>query len=157
MGTDAKIIIATLASTAVIITGAIFFLLREAGSSVPADQIVAQGGIHWHPRLSIFIKGVKQELSDGIGLGAVHEPMHTHPEDYKEGVIHMEIPGTVTKDKTKLANFFNIWGKQFSPTQLFDQTTGTGGTIRMLVNGLESSEFQNYPMRDADRIEIRYN
>ena len=37
--------------------------------SVPEGEIVSQGGVHWHPVLSIDIKGIKQEIPANIGIG----------------------------------------------------------------------------------------
>ncbi len=144
--------------TFIILGGAVFMLSgnNNRDSSIPNDQIVAKNGIHWHPRLLISIKGQKQEIPANIGIGAVHEKIHTHPEDNKEGVVHMEMPGMVTKDDTKLGNFFKIWGKQFNSTQIFDKKNGKEGKVRMLVNGKENKEFENYQMRDKDLIEIIY-
>jgi len=68
----------------------------------------------------------------------------------------MEMEGLVTKDETRLGNFFEIWGKDFSKEQSFDKKNGADGKVKMLVNGKESSKFENYEMRDGDKIEIRY-
>ncbi len=143
--------------TIVILAGAVFFLSRSNESALPEEQIVAKNGLHWHPKLSISIKGEKQEFTSGIGLtGSVHQKMHTHDEDYKDGVVHMEMQGLVTKDDTKLGNFFRIWGKGFSSAKIFDKVNGTDGTVRMTINSKENKEFENYQMRDGDKIEIKY-
>ncbi len=144
--------------TLVILVGGVFFLTKgsTSNSSVPQADIVAQNGLHWHPKLSIYIKGEKQALEDKIGLGAVHQSFHTHTEDYKNGVVHMEMQGVTTKDDTKLGNFFRTWGKEFNSTQIFDKKNGTEGTVKMTVNGKENTEFENYQMRDNDMMEIRY-
>ena len=82
-----------------------------------------------------------------------HNPIHTH-EDLP--IIHMEFEGQVTEDDTRLENFFTVWGKEFSPTRIFDYENGEEGSVRMFVNGKENTEFGAYRMRDGDRIEIRY-
>ena len=68
----------------------------------------------------------------------------------------MEMKGVVTKDETKLGNFFRIWGKEFSSTQIFDKINGAEGTLKMTLNGQKSKDFENYLMKDGDNIEIRY-
>ena len=68
----------------------------------------------------------------------------------------MEMQGVVIKDDTKLAYFFRVWGKDFNSTKLFDKTNGPDGTVKMMVNGQENKEFENYLMKDSDRIEVRY-
>ena len=158
MSTENKIIIGGGILMIIVIIGISFLLTNNSSSStsVPNDQIVAQNGLHWHPKLTVYIKGEKQEFTDSIGLGAVHQKMHTHAEDYKDGVVHMEMQGVVIKDETRLGNFFRIWGKEFNSTQLFDNKNGPGGTVKMAVNGKENKDFENYQMGDGDNIEIRY-
>ena len=158
MSTENKIIIGGGILMIIVIIGISFLLTNNSSSStsVPNDQIVAQNGLHWHPKLTVYIKGEKQEFTDSIGLGAVHQKMHTHAEDYKDGVVHMEMQGVVTKDETRLGNFFRIWGKEFNSTQLFDNKNSSEGTVKMAVNGKENKDFENYQMRDGDNIEIRY-
>jgi len=156
MSTENKIIIGGGVLTIIMIIGISFLLTNNSSSPITEEQIVSRNGLHWHPKLAVYIKGEKQEFSDSIGLGAVHQKMHTHAEDYKDGVVHMEIEGLVTKDQTRLGNFFRIWGKEFSSTQVFDKKNGADGTVKMAVNGKENKDFENYQMRDGDTIEIRY-
>lgn len=135
--------------------GAVWIIFRQ--SKVPAGEIVSQNGLHWHPKLIIMIDGKKQELPADIGISSTgHEEIHTHDKDAKDDVVHMEMSGTVTKDETKLGNFFRIWGKAFTATQILDKKNGIEGNVTMMVNGKENIEFGNYLMKDKDRIEIRY-
>ena len=157
MNTDTKVILATVVGTGIVLIGAIlYFSKTQTPSSTLSENVLATNGLHWHPRLEIYIKGERQEFTNAIGLGAVHQPIHTHDEDYKNGVIHMEMTGEVTKDETKLGRFFKIWGKNFSSTQIFDKTNGSEGKVTMLVNGKGSFDFENYEMKDKDLIEIRF-
>lgn len=107
------------------------------------SEIISRNGLHWHPELTIYIKGVKQEIPANIGIGLTHEPIHTHDNS---GVLHLEFSGLVIKDDIKLSHFFKIWKKQFN----------SNGTVKMFVNGKENREFENYLMQDNDKIEIRY-
>lgn len=143
--------------TLVILVGGVILLSRGSSSSIPEDQVVAQNGLHWHPKLTIFIKGKKQEIPANIGIGAVHQPIHTHDQDAKNGILHMEIQGVVVKEDTKLGNFFRTWGKKFNSSQIFDKKNGDEGKVKMMVNGKENKEFENYKMHDGDNIEIRYD
>lgn len=115
--------------------GVWFFLSK---SSLPESDIISRNGIHWHAHLTIKISGQDQKIPSDIGLGITHQPLHTHEED---GVIHMEFAGLVKKDDIKIGRFFQIWGKDFPRG-------------KMLVNGKESGELENYIMRDKDEIEI---
>jgi len=142
--------------TVVILVGGVFFLSRGSSSSIPEDQVVAQNGLHWHPKLTITISGKKQEIPANLGIGAVHQNIHTHDQDAKDGVIHMEMQGVVVKEDIKLGNFFRTWGKEFNSTAILDKKNGSEGTVKMFVNGKENKDFENYLMRDGNNIEIRY-
>jgi hypothetical protein len=131
--------------TLIILVGGAF-LISKQNPPIVDGEIIDKKGVHWHPKLAIYVKGEKQELEDGIGLGAKHEYLHTHTEDYKDGVVHIEKQGVVTKDDIKLGNFFKIWGKDIN----------ANGNYKMYVNGVESTELDNYLMRDKDLIEIKY-
>ncbi|MBI2641730.1 hypothetical protein HYW87_04015 [Candidatus Roizmanbacteria bacterium] len=120
---------------------------------IPESEIISRGGLHWHPTITVIIKGEEQEIAKDIGIGAVHEAIHTHDST---GTIHMEMQGLITKDDTELGRFFKIWGKEFNSQCIFDNCNGQGGKVKMFVNGKENKEFENYLMKDKDKIEIRY-
>lgn len=116
-------------------------------------EFLSTNGIHYHPHLTITIKGENVPIPAGIGLGAVEQSIHTHDTD---GIIHLEFSGSVKKEDTKLGKFFEIWGKDFSKDSIMGHKTGEGGTVKMKVNGIENMEFENYEMKDGDKIEISY-
>ena len=127
-----------------------FFLMR--GSSTPDLGIISKTGIHWHSNLTIKIFNEYQDIPAGIGLEKLpHNPLHTHDRD---GVIHLEFPALVKKDDIRLGRFFEIWGKEFNKDCIFDKCSGPEGQLRILVNGKENFEFENYIMQDQDKIEI---
>ena len=68
----------------------------------------------------------------------------------------MEFSGVVTKEDTRLGNFFKTWGKEFSSTQIFEYKNSSESAVIIFVNGKENLDFENYLMRDGDKIEIRY-
>lgn len=117
------------------------------------EDIISKKGLHWHPELSIEINGQKQEIPANLGLGITHNPIHTHDAS---GQIHLEMQGLVKKDDLRLGQFFKVWGKQFSSTCILDSCNGPDGNVKMLVNGQEDIEFENYQMKDMDKIEIKY-
>lgn len=156
MSMEKKIIVSIVVLTVIILTGAVFWLSKDSGGGASEDQVITKTGLHWHPKLAILIKGQKQELADGIGLGAVHQKIHTHTEDFKEGVMHMEMQGLVVKDDTKLGKFFQVWGKTFNSKKILDKEATSEGQIQMIVNGTENKDFENYLMKDGDNIEIKY-
>ena len=120
---------------------------------VESSDIIARRGIHWHSELAIYVDGQSQEIPADIGLGSVHNPIHTHDD---VGLIHLEFSGLVLKNNLRLDNFFKIWGRKFNKDCMFDYCNGPGGTVRMIVNGMPNSDFENYEMHDKDKIEIRY-
>lgn len=154
MTTNTKIIGGIIFATFIILVGGVF-LLSKGEKAAPEDEAVSRNGLHWHPKLTVYIKGEKQEIPPNLGIEAIHQPIHTH-EDNKEGVVHMEMQGVVTKDQTKLGKFFQTWGKQFNSSCIFDKCNGPEGTVKMIVNNNENKDFDNYSMKDGDNIEIRY-
>ncbi len=125
-----------------VIAGLSWYFTKQA--TIPAIDVVSRSGIHWHPELSIFVKGVKQEIPANIGIGITHQPIHTHDAD---GILHLEFIGLVTKQDIMLGQFFKNWGKDMR---------SFGTNMNMTVNGEENTEFENYEMHDDDKIEIRY-
>ena len=151
-----------------LILGGIGALIWYSGSraSVPESEIISRKGIHWHPELKIIIKGEATTIPANIGIGMqyagypLYDPvmmmtnMHTHDDS---GTLHWEVmKGPVNKDDVLLANFFAIWGKKFDENCILESCDGTEGTVKMFVNGQPSAEFQNYLVKDKDKIEIRY-
>lgn len=112
---------------------------------IPESDIISKNGFHWHPELTIYVKGEKQEIPTDIGIGAVHQPIHTHDAT---GIIHLEFQGLVRKQDVMLGQFFKNWGKDIR---------SFGANIKMTVNGEENTEYENYLMQDKDKIEIRYD
>lgn len=140
----------------VVILGGIIWAYAQpnTGDSTPPDsRVISRYGIHWHSKLSINIKGENVPIPVNIGLGVTHNPIHTHDPD---NVIHLEFDGRVTEKDTELKNFFDVWGKEFSKDSLLGNVAGAGGTITMLVNGEENTEFENYHMKDKDTIELKF-
>jgi hypothetical protein len=121
---------------------------------ISESELLSTNGIHYHPHLTITLKGESIPIPSGVGIGAVHNPIHTHDPD---GIIHLEFEGVVKKEDTKLGRFFEIWDKDFSKDSIMGHKTGEGGTVKMKVNGEENTEFENYLMKDGDKIEITYD
>jgi hypothetical protein len=120
---------------------------------VADGELLSKNGIHYHPHLTITIKGENIPIPKDIGIGAVHNPIHTHDPD---GIVHLEFEGVVKKEDTNLGKFFEVWDKDFSKDSIMGNKTGEGGTVKMKVNGAENAEFENYLMKDGDKIEVIY-
>lgn len=128
-----------------------FVYSSNSSSSITKDpydsELISKSGIHWHTELSIYVKGEKVEIPANIGIGAVHNPIHTHDEDAQRGIIHLEFPSAVRGRDTKLGGFFRVWNKDIE---------SFGSNMKMTVNGVDNVEFENYHMKDGDKIEISY-
>ena len=120
--------------------------LVASAPKTPEGDILSRTGFHWHPELAIYVKGEKQEIPSNIGIGAVHQPIHTH-DDSNQGIVHMEFQGMARKENATLGQFFKNWGKDMS---------SFGTNMKMTVNGEENIEYENYVMKDKDKIELRY-
>lgn len=132
-----------------VIISTVWFLAGRPPSSESA--IISDDGIHWHTELSITILGQKQVIPDNVGRDITELPIHTHEED---NIIHLEFAGLVKKDDIRLERFFEIWGRQFSQNCIFTNCNGDEGTVKMFVNGVRNFEFENYVMRDKDKVTI---
>jgi hypothetical protein len=142
-----QIIVIVVIAAAVIGLGVILFTQDSKKAPVAQGDILSSNGLHWHPVVSVMIKGQKQEIPANIGTMS---SMHTHDST---GSIHVEKSGRVTKEDVKLSTLFKILGKQFSSNCLYDEC---GGKVTLSVNGNENTEYENYVMQDKDNIEIRY-
>lgn len=127
-----------------VIGGLIWFVMSQP--KIPESEIISRNGLHWHPTLEIYVKGEKVEFPANIGIGAVHQPVHTH-EDATEGVVHLELQGLVRAPDITLGQFFMSWGKDIR---------SLGTSITMTVNGQENADLENYQMQDKDQIVLRY-
>lgn len=164
------LIIAVIALVA--LTASYLYFKKPATSTVQANHVAAAGdivsksGIHWHPYLAIYIKGQQQVIPADIGTGKQYanskwyDPMmdmtdfHTHDNS---GELHWEVmSGPVTKEHVQLKAFFEVWGKTFNGTQILDAKNGPDGTVKMFVNGQPNMQFENYQIKDGDKIEVRY-
>jgi len=140
-----KIISWSLGSSLAVVAVGGFVWYAATRPSVPESDIISRSGFHWHPELTIYVNGEMQRIPENIGLGAVHKPIHTH-EDLP--LIHLEFSGVVRKQDITLGQFFKIWGRDMR---------SFGGDMKMTVNGEENTEYENYAMRDRDKIELRFD
>lgn len=134
----------------------LYSLIANTGGGTIVDESnlnfeAPKGAIHWHPRLTIKIDGETYSIPANIGISGAHMPIHTHETD---GTLHME-NNRPTKKTVTLGYFFQVWGNKFSKDCIFDYCTDKG-ELKMLVNGRENSEFENYFMQDGDQIRIEY-
>lgn len=104
---------------AVCVAGHLFMIhsLKKHGGNnatgnekVEGTDIVSCNGLHWHPELTVYVKGQKQEIPH-MGLsnanpGMVHKIMmqikHAkHGGANEQGIIHLKFQGVVRKRDRK--------------------------------------------------------
>lgn len=113
---------------------------------------IPKSAIHWHPHVTMLIKGKQVTIPANLGLGGrVHLPVHTHDTD---NILHWEV-NSPTVENMQVGYFFNsVWKKKFSSECILDNCNGPEGTVKMYVNGEESAEFEHYLPKDKDEIKI---
>lgn len=122
--------------------------------SAQSNPNIPSGPIHWHPHLTIKINGQEQIIPANVGINpAFHQPIHTHDAT---GTIHLE-NNNPTEQNMKLEFFFKVWGKIFNSKCIFDYCTDEKNNVKMSVNGKPNSGFENYFMKDNDKIVIEYS
>jgi len=162
--------ILTAATAVIVLIGGV---LWSQSLSRNDPTIISQDGIHWHPRLSIVVRGEEIAIPANIGIGPQYAAtptfdtgmrmtaIHTH-EDMP--VVHLEFPGLVREEDIALGHFFEIWGRDMRsfgenvlPSDERGSTEASRLNVRMTVNGTENTEFENYLMRDGDIIEVTFD
>lgn len=113
---------------------------------------IPKSAIHWHPHVTILIKGNPMTIPANLGLGGrAHLPVHTHDTD---NILHWEV-NAPTVENMQLGFFFSkIWKKKLSSECILDYCNGPEGTVKMYVNGVENTEFDHYMPKDKDEIKI---
>jgi len=116
------------------------------------------GIIHWHATPLIYVCG--DNISTPITTPGKHlgsNLLHTH----EDKLAHIE--GSVSSpDQITLGAFMANIGMRFSETQLIDKKngdlcpSGEAGTVKLVVNGSENAQFNNYVLRDGDTVEMRF-
>ena len=142
-----KKIVIIIASTVIVFILAlgVFLQSTEQKEETRDESLVSQKGLHYHADLAIIVKGKRVDVPPNTGLVGGHNPMHTH--DGEPNIIHMEFPGIVRADDLMLGEFFKVWKKDMR---------SFGANMKMTVNGKENTEFENYHMKDKDKIELQY-
>jgi hypothetical protein len=121
---------------------------REVALTCTSDMATV---FHLHATLAISINGIPKEIPANVGIkpGCMNS-LHMHD---KTGLIHVEAP---EKRDFTLGDFFAVWDKPFSSTQLLDLTTDDTHVIRVTVNGTPVATYENTVLRDGDTIVISY-
>lgn len=107
---------------------------------------------HIHPHLKIVIDGTEVPVPANIGLSIVgcERVVHTHD---RTGQIHIE-PNEYYP--YALGDFFWVWDKTFSKTQILDKVVDAEHEVVMTVDGAPSEEYGDLVLRDKQEIVIEY-
>lgn len=149
-----KTILIIAGATIALLVGGVWWSNNLANNN---PDVISRTGIHWHPQLTILVRGQQVTIPQNLGIGAQYastrgyDPqmqmaaVHTHDD---LPLIHLEfMSGPVYKEDATLGQFFKIWGKDMR---------SLGSNMRMTINGKENTEYENYIMRDGDKIELQY-
>lgn len=122
---------------------------------MPAKEMNIGGhqnlALHIHPELRITIGEEPWIIPANIGVKQkIMRPIHTHDAS---GALHVEAP---CPRAFRLGEFFEIWGETFNERCILDNCVDAEHSLKMFVNGKESSEFADLVLRDKDIIEIKY-
>jgi hypothetical protein len=124
-----------------------FFLFgfsKASASGITYPPKLSDEEMHIHATLTIIADGNSIPVPKNVGIGSVHQPLHTHEDDH---VIHVE--SSDTRDYT-LGNFFQVWGKRFDSKCVLE----TCGEVKMTVNGLPNDEYEKHVLRDGEKIVV---
>src|ERR687887_75579 len=117
-----------------------------SGSNAPLSvdgiqcNAIEQLVFHNHAHLDIFINGQPYTIPSQVGIvpSKCIYWLHTHDDS---GVIHIESP--VTRNFT-LGQFFDIWNKKFTNTQILNNMVNSKNTLSVYVNGSKINPIVNY-------------
>lgn len=95
------------------------------------ERVAAAGlkpgdGPHIHPRLNVVIRDRPITVPANMGIGAAHQPMHTHETD---GTIHVE----GAAERTTIGQFMALWGVTFGGDSLGPYRSNGSDRVRMWV------------------------
>jgi hypothetical protein len=137
------IIVGVIVAIALIIGVAVATIKMPANAIVPIDGIqcnsMEQSVFHIHAHLNIILNGQNYTVPSKIGIpGPCLYWLHTHDET---GTIHIESP---KNQSYTLGQFFDIWKKNFSNTQIFNSTVSSANPLNVYVNGIKAQNGTNF-------------
>lgn len=117
--------------------------------------------MHIHAYLEIYVNGQQQTVPAGVGIDTAQNclyPLHVH--DGEPNIIHVE---SNTVRTFTLGQFFDVWGKPLSKTQVEGTTANSAHPLTVQVTNA-SGTFEPYTgdpraitLVDHETIAILYN
>jgi|SRR5579872_6939074 len=133
---------------------------KSGGNGAPIDGIecarqeyTANGFLHIHPHLSLFVNGKQLSIPRSVGLFSPKQPQciywtHTHDAS---GILHVEAPQFTAPgggDFT-LGIFFDIWGEPLTR----DNVAGHRGAVVAYVNGAPyDGDLRAIPLKSHQQV-----
>ena len=148
------VIIIVLAVIVIAVAGGAVYLTAPAPQPIDDIPCGLEGTVmHIHTHVDIFINGQAYTILAGVGIvpNKCLYWMHTHDSS---GVVHVESP---TQMDFTLGKFFDIWGKAFNNTQIFDYRAGSSNPLIVYVNGQSAGgNYRDIVSHQHDEIAIVY-
>jgi len=135
------------------------FVPSGEGEKIPCNNpaIPDPTHLHIHPMLKIVVDGKEASIRANIGLEPLgcHRALHTHDEPLEEGFRLLHIEPDFAQD-FRLGDFFELWQKPFSRSEVLEHKADAEHEIVMTVDGAPSDAFDDLIFKDRQRIIIEY-
>jgi len=117
--------------------------------------------------LAIFIDGTQVAIPANIGVGATDFVSPVHTIDTTGRLLLEPLTGQPLTEYLTLGDVFDTWRTNaglagnnpdaiLSSTQLMTSMADSGHMVRMYVNGIQTSQFENYVIHDDDEILLSF-
>ena len=120
-------------------------------------QPFSRGQVHWHADINVFICGEQIPLPKPPANQHLGTPLlHTHDD----GQIHVE--GIIRRaEDITLSRYMDAIGKKFNNEELLDKQNGDlcngeKATVKLYVDGKESTALGSHIIKDGERYELRF-
>lgn len=123
---------------------------------------------HIHAQLTISIDGEIVDIPANLSISQTGLLSHFHTHEL-DNVLHLEsVPGLAPPDDfLTLGDFFEVWRTKggvagnnpdavLTSTQILGNFVDDENDLKMFVNGVESTEFEDYQIRAGDNIVLAY-
>lgn len=169
MGKEQMIVVGgILGSLVLIVIGAVVYNNMKFGGD-PSKMINKGRFIHWHSDITATVCGQEQQMPKAAPGGTIgqHGGLHTH----EDGRAHIEGIFKSAED-TALGKWLSAIGFPYSERGILDKADGSpcaptgeatesadtsSGKLHGTVNGNETPNILDYPMKDGDKIRLIYD
>ena len=134
------------------------WLYYSMGYEQSGIEVNGKVALHWHPYLYIYLCGKEYKLAFETGM----EELHIHKD---RNMVHLGEGGTIANptEYFRLKKAWDAFNMTYTDTCLMDYCNGNrtcndgkDNQWHMTVNGVQNDTLWSYPMRDGDKIIVRY-